>query len=96
MNLEMNKTQQKAYDRTTVQIRKAIGSYHQIALRVMFNCGKEHTGEAYRSWFAERRIPTHIVFSLYECMEERIDPLTLCPWLAEHVVLKEKTAAREA
>lgn len=94
MNLEMTQKQEKAYDKTIVAIRAEIGSYHQIALRVMFNCGKEHTGEAFRTWFAQRRIPTHIVFSLYECMDYEIDPLTLCPWLAEYVELK--AAAREA
>lgn len=95
MNLTMTKKQEQAYDRTVAKIRNELGSYHTIALRVTMNCGKEHTGEGFRAWFAERRVPTHIAFSLYEVMDEGIDPLTLCPWLAEHVAMKAATA-REA
>jgi hypothetical protein len=60
-------------------------------LRILQNCGRELTGETIRSWFAERRVPTHIAFVLYEIMDFKIDPLTLAPWLAEHVVLKAAT-----
>lgn len=88
MNLNMNHNQQRAYDKTIRLIRTRLGSYHSIALRVYNNCGKEHTGEGFRAWFIERRVPTHIAFSLYEVMDEEIDPLTLCPWLAEHVELR--------
>lgn len=52
------------------------------------NCGREVTGETVRAWFADRRVPTHIAFVLYEIMEYEINPLSLCPWLAEHVELK--------
>lgn len=93
MNLTMNKKQEAAYDKTLAKIRELIGSYHSIAVRVQINCGKEHTGQGFRQWFAERRIPTHIVFALYEITDEQIDPLTLCPWLAQYVEMK-KVAAR--
>ena len=88
MDLKKTKRQEQAFDRTVRQIRDKLGSYHTIAIRVAFNCGKEHTGQGFREWFANRRIPTHIVFSLYEVMDQEIDPLTLCPWLAKHVEMK--------
>lgn len=85
MDLKMSKKQEKAYDKTIAKIRDRFGSYHSIAVRVQMNCDKEHTGQGFRQWFAERRVPTHIVFSLYEIMDEEIDPLTLCPWMAPHM-----------
>ena len=91
MNLTMSKRQEQAYDKTLAKIRDKIGSYHTIAVRVQINCGKEHTGQGMRQWFSERRVPTHIVFSLYEIMDEEIDPLTLCPWMIPHVVLIKDT-----
>lgn len=93
MNLTKTKKQEQAYDRAVAKIRERFGSYAQIAHHVYLNCEKLHTGEGYRAWFAERRIPTHIVFSLYEIMDGEIDALALAPWLAEHVELK-KVAAR--
>lgn len=93
MNLIKTKRQEQAYDKTLAKIRDMIGSYHTIAVRVQMNCGKEHTGQGFRQWFAERRIPTHIVFSLYEVCDHEIDPLTLCPWMGEYVELK-KVASR--
>lgn len=96
MNLELNKTQEKAYDRTTRQIREYVGSYHTIAIRIMFNCGKELTGQTISDWFRNRRVPTHIAFALYEICDEQIDPLTLCPWLAEHVVLRTSAVIKPA
>jgi hypothetical protein len=93
MNLIKTKKQEQAYDKTIAKIRDRFGSYHSIAVRVQINCGKEHTGQGFRQWIAERRIPTHIVFSLYEIMDEEIDPLTLCPWLGAYLELK-KVAAR--
>jgi hypothetical protein len=89
----MTRKQEQAYDRTVEKIRERFGSYNQIAHHVYLNSEKLHTGEGFRAWFAARRVPTHIVFSLYEIMDEEIDPLTLCPWLAEHVEMKP--AARE-
>ena len=94
LKYELTHRQELSYDKTVKQIRDRFGSYHSIAVRVQMNCGKEHTGEGFRAWFANRRIPTHIVFALYEIMDEEINPLALCPWLAEHVQLKEKVAAR--
>lgn len=94
MDLTMDRQQEQAYDKTIAKIRGVFGSYHSIAMRVYSNCGKEHTGEGFRAWFAERRIPTHIVFSLYEIMDGEIDPLTLCPWMAVHVRLKKKAASK--
>ena len=85
----------RTYDRTLGKIRNLIGSYHSIALRIFSNCEQEVTGETVRTWFAERRIPTDMCFVLYEITEGGIDPLTLCPWLAEHVELKA-AAQREA
>lgn len=90
MDLNNNLTlrQSAAYDRTLKRIRAEFGSYHSIALRIYTNCGRELTGETVRAWFAERRVPTHIAFVLYEICDEEIDPLTLAPWLAEHVEMK--------
>ena len=87
LNSEMSKRQTQAYDKTLNEIREHFGSYNSIALRIYTNCGREVTGETVRQWFAERRVPTHIAFVLYEVMERAINPLHLCPWLAEHVQL---------
>ena len=89
MNLKKTKKQEQAYDRAVAKIRDRFGSYSQIAHHVYLNCDKLLTGEAFRAWFAERRTPTHIVFVLYELMDEEIDPLAMCPWLTAHVELKE-------
>lgn len=88
LNSELTRRQIAAYDRTILQIRDLFGSYHQIALRIYSNCGRDVTSETVRAWFAERRVPTHIAFALYEITDQAINPLTLCPWLAEHVELK--------
>ena len=90
----LTKRQEQAYDRTIQQIRDRFGSYHQIAHHAYLNCDRLLTGQAWRTWFGDRRIPTTFVFVLYEIMDEEIDPLTLCPWLAKHVQLKEKAASR--
>lgn len=95
LNNHMTQKQQKVYDRTLNTVKQRFGSYHQIALRIYANCEREVTGETVRQWFFDRRVPTHIAFVLYEMMDEQIDPLTLCPWLAEHVELK-RVAARES
>ena len=89
MNLEKTRKQKIAYDRTVREIRDRFGSYALISHQVYLNSDKMLSGEAFRSWFVERRIPTHIVFVLYEIMDQEIDPLTLCPWLAEYVELKQ-------
>lgn len=91
LKYDLNKRQQAAYDKTVKQIHDRFGSYAQIAHHVFLNCEEHLTGEAFRTWFADRRVPTHIVFVLYEIMDFEIDPLTMCPWLAEHVTLKERT-----
>lgn len=88
MNLIKTRKQEQAYDRTVSEIRDRFGSYARIAHHVYLNCDKLLTGEAFRAWFAERRVPTHIVFVLYELMDCEIDPLTLAPWLAVHVEVK--------
>lgn len=93
LNINMTKKQEQAYDKTCVQVKDRFGSYAQIAHHVYLNCDRLLTGEAFRAWFAERRIPTHVAFVLYEIMDEEIDPLTLAPWLAVHVDLKEKSGA---
>lgn len=93
LNNNMTKRQEQAYDRTVAQIREILGSYHLISLRIYSGCGREVTPETVRAWFAERRTPTHIAFVLYEITDEAIDPLNLCPWLAEHVELKKRPAA---
>ena len=92
LNDKLTKKQEQAYDKTTQYICDIIGSKHAIALRIFFNCGREVTGETVRLWFAERRVPTHIAFALYEICEYTFDPLTLCPWMNEFVVLKERPA----
>ena len=94
LNNDMTKRQTQAYEKTLTVIHNYFGSYHSIALRIYTNCGREVTGETVRQWFADRRVPTHIAFVLYEICDKKIDPLTLCPWLAEHVELK-RTVARE-
>ncbi len=91
---DLTKRQEQAYDKTVKQIRFRFASFAQIAHHVYLASDTLFTGEAIRTWFAERRVPTTIVFVLYEIMDEEINPLTLCPWLAEHVQLKEKVAAR--
>jgi len=94
MNLNNLTVKQKtAYDRTVKLIRDDIGSYHTIALRIFMNCGREVTGETVRNWFFGRTVPVEMAFVLYEICDKRFDPLTLYPWLAEHVVLSEGTAA---
>lgn len=87
LNNNLSHRQKQAYDKTLTVIRNHFGSYHAIALRIYTNCGREVTGETVRAWFADRRVPTHIAFVLYEIMEGAIDPLKLCPWLAVHVEL---------
>lgn len=87
LNNDMSKAQIRAYDKTLAEIREHFGSYHSIALRIYTNCGREVTGETVRAWFTDRRVPTHIAFVLFEIMEKAINPLHLCPWLAEHVQL---------
>jgi hypothetical protein len=94
LNNDLTARQIKAYEKTLTVIHSRFGSYHTIALRIYTNCGREVTGETVRAWFAERRVPTHIAFVLYEICDHEIDPLSLCPWLAEHVELR-KEAARE-
>jgi hypothetical protein len=89
LNNEMTLRQAAAYDRTLRKIRKHFGSYHQIALRIYSNCEREVTGETVRQWFVDRRVPTHIAFVFYEMCDEDIDPLSLAPWLGEHVELKQ-------
>ena len=102
MNLTMTARQEREYDKTVAKIREYFGSYNSIALRVHYNCEKEHTGEGFRAWFHERRLPTHLAFSIYEIMEGGIDPLTLCPWMTKHVELirhqfpKKKKAASKS
>lgn len=88
LNNALTRRQEQAYDRTLRHIRERFGSYHTVALRIFSNCGRELTGETVRAWFAERRVPTHIAFVLYEIMDGDIDPLTLAPWLSEHVEMK--------
>lgn len=94
LNDKMTKRQEQAYDRALRQVCDHIGSKHSIALRIYTNCEREVTSETVRLWFAERRVPTHIAFVLYEITEGAIDPLALVPWLQEFVELK-RTAARE-
>ena len=84
----LTKKQEKAYDKTIAKIRERYGSYASIAHHVYLNCDRLITGQGIRTWFGERRIPTTFVFVLYEIMDEEIDALTLCPWLAVHVELK--------
>ena len=93
LNNDLTPRQVKAYEKTLNAIHNQFGSYNTIALRIFANCGREVTGETVRAWFTERRVPTHVAFVLYEIMDEGINPLCLCPWLAEHVELK--AAARE-
>ena len=88
MNMIKTRRQEQAYDKTVAKIRFRFGSHNSIALRIYGNCDRELTSETIRAWFAERRVPTHIAFVLYEIMDQEIDPLTLCPWLGEHVELK--------
>jgi hypothetical protein len=88
LNNELTRRQTAAYDRTLLQIRDQLGSYHTIALQIFRNCDREVTSETVRAWFAERRIPTHIVFALYEICSKSFDPLTLVPWLGSFVELK--------
>lgn len=90
LNNAMTRRQEQAYDRTLKAVRERFGSYHTIALRIFTNCGRELTGETVRAWFAERRVPTHIAFVLYEICDGEIDPLTLAPWLAVHVTLTKQ------
>lgn len=94
LNTNMTKRQEQAYDKTCSQVKERFGSYAQIAHHVYLNCDRLITGEAFRAWFAERRLPTHIVFVLYEIMDKEIDALTLCPWMTEHVELKNKAASK--
>ena len=94
LNNELTRRQIQAYDRTILQIRDFFGSYHSIALRIYSNCGREVTSETIRMWFAERRVPTHIAFVLYEVTDKAINPLALAPWLQEHVELTEKAASK--
>jgi len=91
---DLTKRQEQAYDRTAKKIHERFVSYAQIAHHVYLNCDQLFTGEAIRTWFAERRVPTTVVFVMYEIMDCEIDPLTLCPWLADHVALRERVAAR--
>lgn len=94
MNLNnLTVKQRSAYDRITKQIREEVGSYHTIALRIFMNCNREVTGETVRNWFFSRTIPVEMAFVLYEICDKTFDPLVLYPWLAEHVVLLEGTAA---
>lgn len=86
--------QKKAYTKTTDKIRSLVGSYHSIALRIYTNCDREVTGETVRNWFYTRTIPVEMAFVLFEVCDQQIDPLTLCPWLAEFVEMK--AATREA
>lgn len=88
LNSDMTRRQIQAYDRTALLIRDLLGSYNSMAMRIYGNCGVEVTSETVRAWFMERRVPTHIAFVLYELALKRFDPLTLCPWLAEHVEMK--------
>ena len=88
LNDKLTRRQIQAYDRTLLRLRDIFGSYNAIALRIYSNCGREVTSETVRTWFAERRVPTHIAFVLYELTDNEIDPLTLCPWLTVHVNLK--------
>lgn len=92
LNNDLTKRQQQSYDKTLNAIHNHFGSYHTIALRIFQNCGREVTGETVRQWFSDRRVPTHIAFVFYEITEAKVDPLTLCPWLAEHVELKSGAA----
>ena len=95
MNLNnLTAAQKKAYTKTTDKIRGKLGSYHSIALRIFTNCGREVTGETVRNWFFTRTIPVEMAFVLYEVCNEEINPLSLHPWLADHVELK--AARREA
>jgi hypothetical protein len=94
MRYDLTKSQEKAYDKTVAKIRERFGSYHQIAHHCYLASDRLLTGQAFLTWFAERRIPTTFVFVLYEIMDYEIDALTLCPWLAEHVQLKKKVASR--
>lgn len=90
MNLNvLTGPQTRAYDKATLKLVTLIGSYHSISLRIFQNCGKEVTGETVRRWFLDRTVPTDMAFVLYEISERAINPLALCPWLAEHVVLKQ-------
>ena len=88
LNHKMTRRQEQAYDRTLTTVRNRFGSYHSIALRIYSNCEREVTSETVRTWFAERRVPTHIAFVLYEITDQAINPLALAPWLQEHVELK--------
>lgn len=94
LNDKMTKRQEQGYDKALKQVIDRFGSKHSIALRIFMNCNREVTAETVRLWFAERRVPTHIAFVLYEIMDEEIDPLALVPWLQSHVQLIEKVAAR--
>jgi hypothetical protein len=94
MNLNNLTAKQKtAYDRLTKQIRKDVGSYHTIALRIYMNCNREVTGETVRNWFFSRTIPVEMAFVLYEICDKTFDPLVFYPWLAEHVALTNGAAA---
>lgn len=94
MNLNNLTAKQKtAYDRLTKQIRKDVGSYHTIALRIYMNCNREVTGETVRNWFFSRTIPVEMAFVLYEICDKTFDPLVFYPWLAEHVALTNGSAA---
>ena len=93
LNNELTRRQIQAYDRTALAIRDEIGSYSSIALRIYTNCGREVTSETVRAWFSERRVPTHIVFALYEATNRIFNPLTLVPWLGQFVEVKSGPGA---
>jgi hypothetical protein len=93
LNDKMTKRQEWRYDRALHEVCEMFGSKHSIALRIYANCGREVTAETVRLWFAERRVPTHIAFVLYEITEEKIDPLALVPWLQNYVELKKRPSA---
>jgi hypothetical protein len=88
LNNDLTRREIQSYDRTLLHIRDHVGSYSSIALRIYTNCGREVTSETVRAWFAERRVPTHIAFALFEICGKSFDPLTLAPWLKEFVEMK--------
>lgn len=85
----MNSKEKSAYDKTCSQIQERYGSHNNIAVRSYSFTNSVITGQTVRSWFLERKIPTDFAFTLYEMMDQDIDPLTLCPHLKKWVSLRE-------
>jgi hypothetical protein len=92
----MTKKEQAEYDKTCQLIVQHFGSTNAIAIRSHYYTDDIITGETVRIWIRDHKIPVEFAFVLYEMMDEKIDPLTLAPWLRQWVRLNKNPRAYPA